>query len=507
MDIGVDVGTTVTKAVAFDEQGRQVAEASRPTRLTRPGPGRFEHDTDEIVASVNEVVRELISGGMSGGRATAQLVSGRGAPVPSSPGGEAGGAGEPVGVVAITGQGDGLWLVDDSGQPVRPAISWLDARSSSILGEWTASGVAEQVFRRSGNRMFPGASGPLLAAVLAEEPETLAKAATAAYCKDVVMQRLTGVRATDVSDASAPFLDPRTGEYDEEALAACGLSDWRHLLAPVGTPTGELTDDSLGLPLGTRVSAGPYDLPAAAIGAGVTEPGDALLTVGTTLACQVVTRDLSVDGEPAGLFLGTWTPGVWLRAMPAMVGTAALDQVLKLVGATTDQLHGLLTTSRPGANGVTVLPYLSEAGERAPFVDTNARGTFDGISLSTTPADLLRATCEGIAYAARHCLEAAGWTGKVTVCGGGARSTEWTQILADVLNTPLHTTEASQVAARGAVLAAKAVQAPEWIAQTKQIDPDETRAAFYDDGYAHYLRRIESARPRWADPSPTYSGA
>lgn len=471
MDIGVDVGTTVTKAVAFDDHGKQVAEASRPTRLVRPGPGRFEHDTDEIVASVNEVIQEL--------------------------------SGE-ADLVAITGQGDGLWLVDDSGHPVRPAISWLDARSSSILGEWTESGVAEQVFRRSGSRMFPGASGPLLAAVLAEEPETLSRAATAAYCKDVVMQRLTGVRATDLSDASAPFLNPRTGEYDAEALAACGLTDWQHLLAPVGKPVGELQDDSLGLPNGTRVSSGPYDLPAAAIGAGVTEVGDALLTVGTTLACQVVTRDLPVDGEPAGLFLGTWTPGVWLRAMPAMVGTAALDQVLKLVGATTVQLQQLLTDSQPGANGVTVLPYLSEAGERAPFVATDARGTFDGISLSTTQGDLLRATCEGIAYAARHCLDAAGWTGKVTVCGGGARSTEWTQILADVLNAPLHTTEASQVAARGAVIAAKRVLGDEWIAETRQIDPDPARAAFYAEGYAHYLRRIEAARPRWADPAPTY---
>jgi xylulokinase/erythritol kinase len=492
VEIGVDVGTTVTKAVAFDDFGRQVGEASRPTRLVRPGPGRFEHDTDEIVASVNEVVAELVH----------RLGGDRGAgPTSSSVGGE------PVSLVAITGQGDGLWLVDEAGRPVRPAISWLDARSSSILGRWTDSGVAEQVFRRSGNRMFPGASGPLLAAVLEEEPDTLARATTAAYCKDVVMQRLTGVRATDISDASAPFLDPRTGDYDAEALSACGLSDWRHLLAPVAPdgPVGELQDASIGLPKGTRVSSGPYDLPAAAIGAGVTEVGDALLTVGTTLACQVVTRDLPVDGDPAGLFLGTWTPGVWLRAMPAMVGTAALDRVLHLVGATTDQLQQLLTDSPPGANGVTVLPYLSEAGERAPFVDTFARGTFDGISLSTTRGDLLRATCEGIAYAARHCLEAAGWSGKVTVCGGGARSNEWTQILADVLDAPLHTTEASQVAARGAVIAAKRVLGnvgAEWIAETRQIDPDPTRAAFYAEGYAHYLRRIEAARPRWADPAP-----
>ena len=494
MDVGVDVGTTVTKAVAFDDEGREIAEASRPTSLVRPGPGRFEHDTDEIVASVNEVLTELAA--IVGARSGAAVAGSRPGAAPRP------------GVLAITAQGDGLWLVDSDGHPVRPAISWLDARSSSILERWTSDGIAENVFRVSGNRMFPGASGPLLAAVLAEEPDVLDRAHTAAYCKDVVMQRLTGVRATDVSDASAPFLDPRTGRYDADALAACGLADRQHLLAPVEpSPVGELRDPAAGFALGTRVSAGPYDLPAAATGAGVTEVGDALLTVGTTLACQVVTQELPVDGEPAGLFLGTWTPGTWLRAMPAMVGTAALDRVLALVGLGTEQLAGLLAESPAGARGVTVLPYLSEAGERAPFVDTRARGTFDGIDLSTSQADLVRATCEGIAYAARHCLEAAGWAGRVTVCGGGARSTEWTQILADVLNSPLHTTEASQVAARGAVIGARRAASPEgtgseWIAETRQLDPDPARAAFYDEGYAHYLRRVESARLRWADPAP-----
>jgi erythritol kinase (D-erythritol 1-phosphate-forming) len=483
MDVGVDVGTTVTKAVAFDETGRPIAEASRPTRLVRPSTGRFEHDTDEIVASVNEVIAELA------------------ATVGTNPG-----------VLAITAQGDGLWLLDPDGTPTRPAISWLDARSSTILDRWTTDGVAEHVFRRSGNRMFPGASGPLLAAVLAEEPDVIARAGTAAYCKDVVMQQLTGVRATDVSDASAPFLNPRTNEYDDEALTATGLSDLKHLLAPVAPtgPVGELRNQQSGMAPGTRVSAGPYDLPAAAAGAGVDQPGDALLTVGTTLACQVVTRDLPVADEPAGLFLGTWTPGVWLRAMPAMVGTAALDRVLALLNVSTDDLPKLLADSPPGANGVTVLPYLSEAGERAPFVDTRARGTIDGISVSTATADLIRATCEGIAYAARHCLHAAGWTGRVTVCGGGARSKEWTQILADVLNAPLHTAEAEQVAARGAVICARRAIDPDsagagWIAETRQVDPDPTHAAFYAEGYDHYLRRIEAARPRWSDPAPTFT--
>src|SRR3954454_15622514 len=220
MDVGVDVGTTVTKAVAFDADGRPLAEASRPTRLVRPGPGRFEDDTAGIVASVNEVVGELAAT-----------------------------VGDRPGVLAITAQGDGLWLIDPDGTPVRPAISWLDARSSAILERWTADGVADRVFRRSGNRMFPGASGPLLAAVLAEEPEVIARAGTAAYCKDVVMQQLTGVRVTDVSDASAPFLDPRTNEYDDEALKATGLTEVRRLLAPVEAagPVGGMREHSNGV--------------------------------------------------------------------------------------------------------------------------------------------------------------------------------------------------------------------------------------------------------------------
>jgi erythritol kinase len=123
MDVGVDVGTTVTKAVAFDDGGRPVAEASRPTRLVRSGIGRFEHETAEIVASVNEVVGEL-----------------------------AGTVGDRPGVLAITAQGDGLWLVDPDGTAVRPAISWLDARSSAILERWTADGIAESVWSAAGRR-------------------------------------------------------------------------------------------------------------------------------------------------------------------------------------------------------------------------------------------------------------------------------------------------------------------------------------------------------------------
>jgi sugar (pentulose or hexulose) kinase len=209
------------------------------------------------------------------------------------------------------------------------------------------------------------------------------------------------------------------------------------------------------LTAGIPVVAAPYDLPACAWGAGVTGVGDGLLIIGTTLACEVVVDAVDTTGEPCGLTLATRFDRRWLRAMPAMVGAAALDWVLALVGAGVDDLPGLLAASPAGAHGVTVLPFLAEAGERAPFVEPRARARVDGLHLATRPADVVRAAAEGIAYAARHCLSAAGLTGELVVCGGGAASGPWLQIFADVLGHPLRGLAGDEVGARGAVLAAR----------------------------------------------------
>ncbi|MFD1810339.1 FGGY-family carbohydrate kinase [Gemmobacter lanyuensis] len=110
--------------------------------------------------------------------------------------------------------------------------------------------------------------------------------------------------------------------------------------------------------------------------------------------------------------------GRWIRALPATVGTASLDWILGIIGADATDVDRLLAQSRPGAIGVAALPYFSATGERAPFVDVNARGMLSGLNTSTTRADLVRAVCESVAYAARHCIEAAGLTGNLYVCGG-----------------------------------------------------------------------------------------
>ncbi|GAA1192950.1 FGGY-family carbohydrate kinase [Prauserella alba] len=478
--IGVDIGTSLTKAVAFDDDGLAIAEACTPSELDQLPGGRVEQDLEQVLGTVATVVR----------RVAAELT-------------------EPVGAVALTGQGDGVWLRDEDGRAVRPAVSWLDGRANALLAEWQAGGVAAEVFRRTGSGMFPGCAGPVLSYLDAHEPETLDRAAVAGYCVDAVLQRLTGEIAVDVSDASLPFLDPATRRYDDAAIAACGLTHRRDLLAEPAAPRSVFALDArgaelLGLPVGLPVTAGPFDLPASAIGAGVRKPGDGILTAGTTLACQVLTGDATFDpaGEPAGMFLSTPNEGEYLRAMPAMVGTASIDWACRMFGVEVGRIGELLAASGPGARGVRALPFLSASGERAPFVDAAARAQFSGLSLEHGPADVVRALCESIAYAARHCFDAAGLSGTLYACGGGVRSAEWTQIFADVLGRPIVIPSDPGVGARGAVLvAAEALGEPfdaeRWAASSRTVQFEPSAAEFYRSGYADYQAALASARQLW----------
>ncbi|MFJ6889543.1 FGGY family carbohydrate kinase [Streptomyces californicus] len=476
--IGVDIGTSVTKAVAFDEEGGARAAAVRRSHVAMLSGGRVEQDLDDVVAGVGEVVREV-----------------------------AGAIGGTPDAVALTGQGDGLWLRDERGRPVRPAISWMDARAAELVTRWLADGTIGAAYAHTGSGMFPGCHGPLLHWLQEHEPEALDRAAVAGYCVDAVAQHLTGRVCLDASDATLPFLDPRTRRYAPEALAACGVEDRAELLPAPAAPGTVLGLDGrgaglLGLPEGLPVVAGPYDLPACAIGSGVREVGDGVLILGTTLASQVLTDRVDLDpaAEPAGMWLCTPDPGRWLRAMPAMVGTAALEWVLALVGATTADVDALLTESPPGARGARALPFLSEAGERAPFVEPSARGRLDGLSLATGRADAVRAVCEAIGYAARHCLDTAGLSGTLALCGGGTRSVMWARLMADVLGRPVRIPSEEQVGALGVVTVARASLDPGYGAtqgRHRVVEPRADLRALYEDGFARYRAELTTARAGW----------
>ncbi|MDX7950288.1 carbohydrate kinase [Lichenihabitans sp. Uapishka_5] len=482
MLIGIDLGTSMIKAAAFSLDGEILAVASRRAVLRHLSTERIEQDFEEIVTAVGIVVSEVRA-------ATTRT---------------------PI-AVGITGQSDGLWLLDHEGRAVRPAISWLDGRGNRALQRWMDDGTYEAVFRRNGNAIFAGSQAPLMAALAEAEPESLRAAATASYVKDGILQRLTGVRATDPSDASLPFLDTRTRRYDPEILRLLGLEPHSHLLAPVDASPGRAYPLNAagaaltGLPLGLPVHAGPFDMPACAIGAGVNELGDGLITIGTTLACQVLVGAVDTGGEPMGMTLCMPKPDRWLRAAPAMVGTASLDWILALVGVRPDGLEALLAESVPGARGVSALPYFAATGERAPFCDVSARGQLAGLSMGTTRADLVTAVCESVAYAARHCIEAAGFTGRLSVCGGGSGSRVWCQMIADVLQVPLHIARRPEVGARGTVMATMdvlgiAYDHAAWTRSESVVEP-RSQSDHYEDGFAHYLETVDAARHLWHSPA------
>lgn len=326
MIVGVDVGTSMTKADAYDDDGRKLASAERASRLEQFADGRVEQDLEDVVSSVVDVVRRVVAE-----------------------------AGRPVRALALTGQGDGLWLRDADGAATRPPISWLDDRAADVVRAWQDDGTVAEVYRRTGVGLFPGCHAPLLTALGRDEPESLERAVVAGYCVDALVQRLTGEITVDASDASLPFLDVVSRTYDEGALAACGLGERRGLLAePAPSGTVFALDrrgaELLGLPEGTPVTGGPFDLPACAVGAGLSTPGDGLLIIGTTLACEVFTDrvDPDVVPDPAGMWLCTPQDGLWLRAMPAMVGTAGLDWLLDFLGVGIDALEDLLAGTSPG---------------------------------------------------------------------------------------------------------------------------------------------------------------
>lgn len=483
MIIGVDIGTSITKASAVFHDGSVGETRSRRSVLNHGLDGRVEQDLDNVLHSVAAVVREI-----------AELAT------------------EPVEAVAITGQGDGLWLRDANGAAVRAPISWMDARAARIVERWNDNGadsISRRVYRLTGSGLFPGSHAALLSWLADNEPESLERAAVAGYCVDAVVHHLTGTLTVDASDASLPFLDVTTRTYVTEALDLCGIGRWAHLLAPPAeSGTVFSLDDRgaalLGLPVGTPVTAGPYDLQACGFGSGTTRVGEGTLVVGTTLSCQVLTADAIIDptADPAGMWLCTPDPKTFLRVMPSMVGTASIDWLLGLFGLEAADLNGLLADSPPGANGVKTLSFFSPAGERAPFVDPLARGQMTGLQLRNTRADLARGLCEGLAFAARHCFDEMGLAGEVAACGGGLQSEVWASIFADVLGRPLYLPRDAAVGARGAAMVAWAglgtpVDEDLWRSQRSRVDPDPERAAFYETEYAAYRARLASARALW----------
>ncbi|MFJ9616099.1 FGGY-family carbohydrate kinase [Streptomyces noursei] len=501
----IDAGTTVIKSVVFDDRGNEIAVSRVATEVLRPHPGWAEQDMDAVWQAVVRTVRDVLT----------DLT-------------------DPVWLVSFTAQGDGAWLIDDHGRPTGPAILWSDGRAGDLLTTWQRDGLLEAAFRRNGSLTCAGMPNALFAWLAAHDPDRLARSATSLTAAGWLFLRLTGVRATDESDASAPFLDHTTGDYDPAIVELFGLTDHARLLPTVlgeDQRIAELTTDAatqLGLPAGLPVVMAPYDIAATAGGVGVVNPGQACSILGTTLCTEIVRTGIDTTGEPSGVNIAYRGRERVLRAFPTLNGAEVLGwaaRLLHLPGP--PELSRLAFESEPGARGLMFLPYLSPAGERAPFLDPAARGSFWGLSLDHTPADLARAVFDGLSLVLRDCLTAARTdVTELRLCGGGANSDAWCALIADATGVPTARSGDTEIGAKGAFLTGLVRTGAEssmhraadtYVHMRRSWQPDPERAAFYaalhDDfltwrglartaGWRTTTWRPTPAAPRTTTPTP-----
>jgi xylulokinase len=495
--VAIDAGTTTIKAVGYGDDGSELVISRRPARVVRPRPGWAEQDMTEVWAAVVDAVGEV----------TAAL------PTPPE-------------LVTVTAQGDGAWLVSSEGLPTGPAVLWNDGRAAEHVADWERDGILDEAFGINGSRVMAGMPNALLAWLLRHDPGRVERSAHVLTCGGWLYHRLTGEFAMDESDASAPFLDIRRRVWSDRLFALYGLDQVRGLMPELRDDAhrvSELRADAAadtGLPVGVPVVLAPYDICATAIGAGAITVGQATCILGTTVSTEVVTDRVVTDSQ-VGITVTFGAPGRYLRAFPTMSGGDVLDWAARLMGVSSvGALLALAASGRTDTLGVRFLPYLSPAGERAPFFDRSARGSLSGLSLDADREDIARAVVEGVTLTIRDCLAAApGTPSKLALCGGGAASEYWTQLIADVTGIPVTRPADAEVGARGAWLVGLVATghepdlehaADKYVAAASTHEPDPEAHDMFADRYDQFLRLRELSAPTWdlaRRHEPTTTGA
>lgn len=435
MFVGIDLGTSGVKVAAVDASGRLVAKATAPYSLDTPNPGWAEQDPERFWEATVDAIQRLA------GDVDASEIQ----------------------AIGLSGQMHTLVLLDESGRPTRPAISWADTRTEAQVRRFGERVPRETRVNVLGNPAATGFTATSLMWVKEHDAPAYRSAAKVCLAKDYVRLRLTGAWATDPSDASATLLfDTFLRAWSTEVLDALELD--AALLPPVlesGAVAGELLPEAaaiLGLPRGTPVVTGAGDQAAAATGCGLVDPGPMLVTLGsggqvfTPLASPAADAELRVH-----LFCHA-TPDRWhLQGAVQNVGVA-LDWVRRTLGWSWQELYGRAAEVPAGAEGVTFLPYLT--GERTPYMDAQARAAWSGLALSHTPAHMARAAIEGAAYsvadAVAACIDVAREPNEIALTGGGSEHALPRQILADVLDRPLGRAQVQDASAMGAAVLAGA---------------------------------------------------
>ncbi len=438
--LGIDVGTGGSRAVVIDETGHIVASATvEHVPFASPETGWAEQDPNDWWGASAEAIRTVLT------KVGADEVKS----------------------IGLSGQMHGAVLLDEHDEVLRPALIWCDQRSAAQCEHLTNEIGAEQLISLTCNPALTGFTLPKMLWVRDNEPATWAKVKTVLLPKDYVRFKLTGEKATDVSDASGTLLFDVAGRnWSDKMLEAAELDS---SLLPRVFESPEISGhvspagaDATGLPVGTPVVGGAGDQAGGAVGIGIVQPGAVSAAIGTSGVVFAATNSPALDKRGRVHTFCHAVPGRW-HVMGVTQGAGLSmrwfrDQFVNvsLDGDPYDQMTAAAATVGPGSNGLLWAPYLM--GERTPHLDPDARAALVGLTASHSRAHVFRAVMEGVAFSLRDSFEIFDEMNvpveTIRLGGGGARSALWRQIQADVYGREVATVEAEEGAAYGVAMLA-----------------------------------------------------
>ncbi len=482
--IGIDLGTSAVKLLLMNSEGEILKIVSKEYPLYFPNPGWSEQKPEDWYTQSMAGIKELLDG-----QDKSQVAG-----------------------ISFGGQMHGLVILDKDDNVIRPAILWNDGRTTEETNYLNTSIGREKLSQYTANIAFTGFTAPKILWVKKNEPENFAKIAKIMLPKDYLAYMLTGVHCTDVSDASGMLLfDVKNRKWSKEMCDICGVDETQlaaiyESYEKVGTVKQSVADE-LGIPASTIVAAGAGDNAAAAVGTGTVGDGACNVSLGTSGTVFISSKSFGVDKYNA-LHSFDHADGTY-HLMGCMLSAAScnkwwMDEIIGTKEYASEQAP--ITDEKLGSNHVYFLPYLM--GERSPHNDPNARGTFIGMTMDNTRADMTQAVLEGVAFALRDSIEVARALGvapeRTKICGGGAKSPLWQKIIANVLNMKVDILEVEEgPSLGGAMLAAvaagefKTVEevAAKVVKIKKTVEPDAEITARYEKQYQVFKELYPACKP------------
>ncbi|GIX06430.1 MAG: xylulokinase [Candidatus Poribacteria bacterium] len=497
--IGVDVGTTGAKTLLVDEKGQKIASALVEYPLATPRPKWSEQNPEDWVQATFQTIRQVLT---QSGVDPAEVKG-----------------------IGLSGQMHGLVLLDAEKRVLRPAILWNDVRTTEQCRQITEQVGRKTLIAETCNPALEGFTAPKILWVRQHEPEVYQKARWVLLPKDYVRYRLTGEIAMEVSDAAGTLLfNVRERRWSSVVLERLEIpKEWMPPVYESVDICGRITSQvakATGLQAGTPVVGGGADNACSAVGNGIVYEGRVSASLGTSGVVLAHTDSVLVDpGLRAHTFCHAvpnkwYTMGVMLSAGGAfrwfrdVLGEAEIAEARRQGRDPYELLTERAARAPVGSEGLIFLPYLT--GERTPHADANARAVYFGLTLRHNKDAIVRATMEGITYGMRDSLEIIRELGvqvhAITATGGGARSSLWRQIQADVYNVPVRTISQEEGPAFGAAILAGVgagvfesceAAADALVHYSSETRPDPERVAIYDAYYQVYRALYPALKPQF----------